>query len=61
MFFYEYGIIEKKQKKEDSKMQELLQIHKDSLNSELSEEYGLHKSKNPKGANSDDELFRDLV
>lgn len=42
-------------------MQELLQIHKDSLNSELSEEYGLHKSKNPKGANSDDELFRDLV
>lgn len=46
----------KLQNKKDSEMEEMLQIQRNDLNSELAEEYPLHESSNPKEANADDEL-----
>lgn len=41
--------------REDFDMEELLHIHRDGLNSELSEEHPRHESINIKEANADDE------
>ncbi|KAH0710158.1 hypothetical protein KY290_011481 [Solanum tuberosum] len=41
--------------KEDSEMEEMLQIHKNDLNNELVEEHPLHESSNSKGADEPDE------
>ncbi|KAH0682554.1 hypothetical protein KY290_021135 [Solanum tuberosum] len=50
----------KLQNKEDSEMEEELQIQGDGLNSELAEEYPLHESSSPKEAYADDELDEGL-
>lgn len=46
--FYEYGRIEQQQKKEDSVMEELLQLQRDSLNRKLGDEYLFINQKIPK-------------
>jgi len=53
-FFDESGRVEKLQKKEDCEMEGLLQIQRDSFNSELAEEHSLHECSNLKEADADD-------
>ncbi|KAH0689265.1 hypothetical protein KY289_016623 [Solanum tuberosum] len=55
VIFDKSGRIEKLQNKKDFEMEELLQIQRDGLNSELAEEYHLHESNNPKEVDADDE------